>query len=175
MYFGRVLFIARVYYLIERGYILGYSSCTEANSRITLTATMVTVINDDNNKDHTAPPPTYAQVVAGAGPAEAPPAQHVHFQPGASSHPHTTAPLLQHPHSPPLHAYGPTPIGGPTPILLPYYDPGSQWALEEGARRASRRFWGALFWGLVIWVGMSALLGSVVDDAVRRRRYGAQW
>ena len=124
---------------------------------------MVTV-TDGDNKNNAAPPPTYAQVVAGAGPAQPPPAPHVHFQPGPNG---SVQPLLQQ-QAPPV-LYGPTPIGAQT---IPYYDARSEWALEDGARRARRRFFGALFWALIIYIGMAALAGGMVEDARWRRHHG---
>lgn len=52
--------------------------------------------------------------------------------------------------------YGPGPLGS----VLPYYDARSEWAMREGARRARRRFWGAAFWAIVIWLAVGALLAG---------------
>ncbi|GJJ07250.1 hypothetical protein Clacol_001450 [Clathrus columnatus] len=61
-----------------------------------------------------------------------------------------------------INDYGPGPLGS----VLPYFDPNSEWAMRQGARRARRRFLVAFLWAVVVWLAVGALLAGGIEGDV---------
>jgi hypothetical protein len=145
----------------------------------------MTIISTDDTKVPPSSPPTYAEVAASM-PRPTQSATQA-SEPANPSHAAELPPHVYHqplpqpmPAPPPQRAYGPTPLlaapqQSQTTTALPYYDPRSPWAMQAAAARARRRFFGALFWGCVIWLAVGSLVGGAVDDARRRRGGGGSW
>ena len=57
-------------------------------------------------------------------------------------------------------AYGPTPIGNQLILPQVYYDLTGPHAIEEANHRARRRFFGALFCALGIWLLCGMIMGG---------------
>ncbi|TFK43839.1 hypothetical protein BDQ12DRAFT_197218 [Crucibulum laeve] len=126
---------------------------------------------DSKPKAPTPPPPTYADVVAGASPtsqrAPSPQAQGQSTPAPAPNapYPNPNPALASANHHP---SFGPTPISHSQPLLpYAYYGPAG-----AAASRARWRFLGALFWGVAIYCLLGMLVGVEfwAEDASGRGR-----
>ena len=143
----------------------------------------MTIIGVEDHKVPSTSPPTYAAVVASMPrPAQSNAQPIVPANSPAHTYEAPSQGMPASPLSPPppsQRAYGPTPLpvaqSETTATALPYYDPRSPWAMQAAIGRAQRRFFGALFWGCVIWLAVGSLVGSAVDDVRQRRGSGRSW
>ncbi|KAG8761804.1 hypothetical protein FRC12_009331 [Ceratobasidium sp. 428] len=120
--------------------------------------------------ERNSPPPPYGKVpTAGSAPAPYPP-------PHPFNGSHADGPFASPPASPPRprSPYGPTPIGHRQSDgvgILPYYNPQAFHTRElyaEAERRARWRFFGALMWGVIIWLLFGIMTGGLVIEAKGR-------
>jgi len=143
---------------------------------------------EDQPSNEAAPPPTYSAATSAPSAPNANANANTDLERGDNHQPFSA---LNGAQPKPLAGTSPHPQWGPTPLIpgaglppqtaglwaqglpMPVYDPNSQYSRQMAGRRARRRFFEALFWGVVIWMALGLLFGGIEVDIQRwtRRRH----